>query len=102
MKWITLLLIVATSPAYSQANSTSKEQYTEGECVLLTQEVLQYERRYGKRSSLYQKSKKEFDEFCDKPVKKLPRKVLLQMAQDKKNKQILEKLKQQQEKKQDN
>jgi len=102
MKWITLFLIIAASPTYSQAKEAATKQYTEGACVLLAQEVLQYKRKFGKRSAVYQNTKAKSDKFCKNPVKKLPKKVLLQMEQDKKNKLMLEKLKQQESKNKSN
>lgn len=100
MKWITLLLIVMTTQAYSQTNkSPSKapiKQYSEGACVLLAQKTLQYKRKFGNRSVAYQNAKTESDVYCKNPIKKLPKKVLIQMEQEKKNQEVLDKIKQKQ------
>ncbi len=44
------------------------EQYTETACLLLKQQATDYERRLGRESPLYDRSKANFDIHCKKPV----------------------------------
>ncbi len=48
------------------AGATS--QYTEGTCLLLKKQVIDYKRRLGKNNYLYGKSKANFDARCQNPV----------------------------------
>jgi len=53
------------------------QQYTKSSCILLKQQVNDYKRRLGTGSSLYAKTKFDFDTHCHKPITAKPSNVVL-------------------------
>ena len=62
MKWIFISLIVTILPVQAV------QQYSESSCILLKQQVVDYKRRLGVNSSLYAKTKSNFDTNCQNPI----------------------------------
>ena len=62
MMRVFLLLLVLSYPSFGA------EQYTETACILLKQQISDYERRLGRKSPLYEESKVNFDTHCQKPI----------------------------------
>lgn len=71
MKWIFIGLMMIVLPAQAA------QQYTESSCILLKQQVNDYKRRLGTVSSLYAKTKSDFDTHCHKPITAKPSNVVL-------------------------
>tara|TARA_R110000737_G_C14623611_1_gene494122 strand:- start:436 stop:1452 length:1017 start_codon:yes stop_codon:yes gene_type:complete len=62
MKWIFLSLVMVLFSA------NAEQQYTGSACILLKQQIADYQRRLGKNSSLYGKEKTNFDTHCQNPI----------------------------------
>lgn len=62
MKWILLVLTLLVNPLHAA------QQYTAAECILLKQQVDDYNYRLGKKSPLSIKSKSSFSVHCKTPI----------------------------------
>ena len=71
MKWIFISLMMAIMPAQAA------QQYTESSCILLKQQVNDYKLRLGENSSVYAKTKSDFDIHCHKPAPTKPSNIVL-------------------------
>jgi len=62
MKWIFIGLVMVV------LSGQAAQQYTESSCILLKQQVNDYKRRLGIGSSLYAKTRSNFDTHCQNPI----------------------------------
>lgn len=56
------LVVICSLPAQAT------QQYTQAECILIKQQIIDYQQRLGEQSTLTQQSKVSFDKHCQYPI----------------------------------